>query len=393
MLHASHFVCQTLFFQHGWHVIWVLTAGYGDGHNTAARCVGEALRREAPAEQVIVSDLVSEVHPFLAHLSQSAYRIAIIRFPWAWRAFYQWLARPGIGAKSAAWMQPLLDAMEHRIRTERPPVIVSTYPFYAAALQVLRRKGVPVPPLVTVITDSVTVHPIWMSAPSDLYLVADEETRQVVTGAYGISADKVKVTGFPVSLEFLQAPEAPAADGSRHRVLYFPSTPAHHVAETLEALKPQLLNGVKLTMPVGKHGSRLYHALRRFTDANPAARVELIGWTQRIPELLQTHDLIITKAGGAILHEVLAARIPPVIDYVVPGQEEGNAEMVLKHQCGLRSLTPQETADCVRRLLANDAAEARSLRENMRALSIPDAAVRSARAVLQMAGGGPAAEG
>jgi hypothetical protein len=72
-----------------------------------------------------------------------------------------------------------------------------------------------------------------------------------------------------------------------------------------------------------------------------------------IPHLLQTHDVVICKAGGAILHEVLAAKIPAVIDYVVPGQEEGNAELLLRHDCALRSHTPQETGDCVRRLLEN----------------------------------------
>ena len=382
MLHASHFVCQPHFFQHGWHVIWVLTAGYGDGHNTAARCIADALRREAMAEDIVVTDLVSEVHPLLARMTQSAYQLAIIRFPWLWRALYRWLAKPGISGTGADWMQPLLKAMERRIERDRPRAIVSTYPLYAQALQALRNKGAKVPPLITVITDSVTVHPFWMSAPSDLYLVADEETRQVVMDQYGVTPDKVKVTGFPVSLDFMRPPPASPADAARHRVLYFPSTPACHVGKTLEALRPQLLEGVKLTMPVGKHGPRLHHTVRRFMDANPTAQVELIGWTQRIPELLQTHDLIITKAGGAILHEVLAARIPAVIDYVVPGQEEGNAEMLLNHHCALRSHSPAETAGCVRRLLENDAALAGTLRENMRKLSVPDAAVRAAQAVL-----------
>ncbi len=343
------------------------------------------MRRETPAEQVVVSDLLGEVHPLVASVTQSAYQVAIIRFPWVWRTFYRWLAHSGGAKADATCMQPLLNEVARRIEHNRPRAIVSTYPLYALALQALRNKGIQVPPLVTVITDSITVHPVWMSAPSDLYLVADEETRQVVINQYGIAPGKVSVTGFPVSLDFLHTPPAPAPDGARHRVLYFPSTPALHVAKTLQALRPQLLDGVKLTMPVGKHGSRLYHTIRRFTDANPKAQVELIGWTRRIPELLQTHDLLITKAGGAILHEVLAARIPPVIDYVVPGQEEGNAEVLLAHQCGLRSYSPAETAAHVRRLLNNGGTEARLMRENMLALSVPDAALRAARVILARA--------
>ncbi|MDB6137794.1 MAG: Processive 1,2-diacylglycerol beta-glucosyltransferase [Verrucomicrobiaceae bacterium] len=335
---------------------------------------------------MVVSDLVSEVHPLLAGGLKSAYQVAIIRFPALWRACYDLLAKPEVGSSSVRYLEPLLSAMTTRLERDRPRAIVSTYPLYAGLVQALKRRGVLVPPLITVITDSVSVHPIWMSAPSDLYLVADPETREVVVRRFHIPEGKVKVTGFPVSLDFMRSPPAPcAAAGAGHRILYFPSTTAGHVARTLRALRPQLLDGVHLTMPVGKHGSRLYHATRRFADENPGAHFELIGWTNRIPQLLQTHDVLITKAGGAILHEVLAARIPPVIDYVVPGQEEGNAAMLLDHQCGLRSHSPEETAACIRQLLENQAALAATMRENMRALSLPDAAVRAADAVLAAA--------
>ncbi len=391
IIHRNYALCQPfrlslpLFSARIAAVIWVLTAGFGDGHNTAARCIADALRQASPDEEMVVTDLVSEVHPLLAGVLKSAYQVAIIRFPSVWRALYDRLAKPNAGTSSVKYLEPMLCAMAARIDQDRPRAIVSTYPLYAGLVQVLKAKGIAVPPLITVITDSVSVHPVWMMAPSDLYLVADEETREVVVRQYCIAESKMQVTGFPVSLDFMRQPAPPANDGATHRVLYFPSTPASHVAQTLEALRPQLMDGVKLTMPVGKHGSRLYHVTRRFADANPGIRFELVGWTNRIPELLQTHDVLITKAGGAILHEVLAARIPPVIDYVVPGQEEGNAAMLLDNHCGLRSHSPQETAECVRRLLENQGSLGMTMRENMRPLSMPDAAMLSAHAVLAAA--------
>ena len=365
-------------------MIWVLTAGFGDGHNTAARCISEGLRQQAPTQEVLVSDLVSDVHPLFSRVLMAAYQFAIIRCPWAWKSFYHYLARPGVGVASVQRMPNLLKTMANRIELERPQAIVSTYPLYASLAQALKDQGVAVPPIITVITDSVTVHPVWMIAPSDLYLVADDETKDVVIQKYGVAENKVQVTGFPVSLDFMKAPQPPA-DDAKQRILYFPSTPAAHVEQTLEALKPLLLNGVKLTMPVGKHGPRLYHVTRRFIDANPSIKLELVGWTNRIPELLQTHDTLITKAGGAILHEVMAARIPPVIDYVVPGQEEGNAAQITDNHCGLRSTTPQETADCLRRMLENQGALAATMRQNMSKLSVPDASIRAANAVLAIA--------
>jgi processive 1,2-diacylglycerol beta-glucosyltransferase len=102
-----------------------------------------------------------------------------------------------------------------------------------------------------------------------------------------------------------------------------------------------------------------------------------------MPQLLRTHDVIICKAGGAILHEVLAAQTPAVIDYVVPGQEEGNAAYLVSRNCGVRTRTPAETANEVRRLLANNGAVAVEMQQNMIPVSIPDAARRTAEAALR----------
>lgn len=361
-------------------VILVLTAGFGDGHNTAAASVAEALRRLSPDEEVVVSDLITETLPRLADVLKGLYQVAITHLPSAWRALYKLLEKGDLDAGRDPWLRPLTLALKRRLETDRPRLIVSTYPLYAGLLAALRRQA-PMPPLVTVITDSTSVHPIWLKDPSDLFCVADEETLEVVA-RMGAAREKVRITGFPVSLQFVD-PAPPSVPGPS--ILYLPSTPAGHVAATLEALRPLLLSGTRLTLPVGKHRSRLYHVLRRFTDSLPSECVEIIGWTRRIPDLLRSHSLVICKAGGAILHEVMAARIPPVIDYVVPGQEEGNADYLLSRHCALRSTTPQETGEAVARLLEQDARLARQMRERMLPISVPDAALRVGREILDLA--------
>lgn len=363
-------------------MIWVLTAGFGDGHNTAARSVAEALRLQSPGQRVEVCDLISEAHPLLAGFSQAAYRAVITTFPALWKMAYHGFAKPGV-CESAKWIRPLVAALEHKLQNDRPQVIVSTYPLYSSLLAAVRARGVPVPPIVTVITDSITVHPSWTVAPSDLLCVADEDTRESVL-RLGVAPEVIHVTGFPVGLAFRQADSAPANERKPAQVLYMPSTSTGHVARTLEELRPLLQKGVHLTLQTGRHSSRLYQAIRRFLDLNPNLQVDVIGWTNRIPELLLSHDILISKAGGAILHEALAARIPAIIDYVVPGQEEGNAELLIHNHCGLRSHSPEETAVHLQRMLDNGLKLAKEMREAMRPLSAPDAAVRVAELALAL---------
>ncbi len=366
-------------------MILVLTAGFGDGHNTAARCVAEALRRKNPGEEVRVSDLISETHPMISDALKALYQLAITNLPSAWRLTFYLLEKIETGTRKEAWQIPMLNALSTIMERDKPRVVVSTYPLYAGLLAVLKME-MPVPPLVTVITDSISVHPVWMCGPSDAFCVADKETADVLPKIGGDPA-RAHITGFPVSLAFNDLLESTSSD-EKGRVLYLPSTSTSWFARTLEALRPQLAAGLHLTIPVGKHLPRLYQALRAFTDSMPQASVEIIGWTDRMPELLRTHDAVISKAGGAILHEVLAARCPSIIDYVVPGQEEGNAEYLLAHRCAIRSRSPQETADAVARLLENDRALGKEFRENMRPVSIPDAAMRVASVVEKTAGRG-----
>lgn len=360
-------------------MIWVLTAGFGDGHNTAARCVGEALRRMLPNEPVVVTDLVSEAQPVVAEALKAAYQLAITHVPSAWRAVYRLLENPKLAGDN--WLQaPLKQALVKGLETNRPRLIVSTYPFYSHLLSAVSDRSL-VPKLVTVVTDSTSVHPIWTSAPSDLFCVSDVETDEVLK-QQSVPAEKIRVTGFPVDLSFADPLPSVAASGTAQRILYLPSTPARTVAATLEALRPLLNSGVKLTIPAGRQWKRLYHTLRRFDDSLQPGQMEVIGWTQQMPQLLRTHDVIICKAGGAILHEVLAAQTPAVIDYVVPGQEEGNAAYLVSRNCGVRTRTPAETANEVRRLLANNGAVAVEMQQNMIPVSIPDAARRTAEAAL-----------
>lgn len=361
----------------------VLTAGFGDGHNTAAASTAAALSRICADETVEVCDLISEVQPRIATVLKNLYQQAITHFPSGWRMVYRMLEKSDVDPQDSAWLAPLVRGLREKIESDSPRLIVSTYPLYAALMDALRKQGYPVPPLVTVITDSISVHRIWLMQPSDLYCVADEETRAVVE-KLGVPAAKIRITGFPVSLQFTEK-LADESSPKEQRILYLPSTTGRRVGATLKALLPVLQKGVKLTLPVGKHGSRLYHVLRKFGDAHPETPIEVIGWTNRIPELLRTHDVVICKAGGAILHEVLAARIPAVIDYVVPGQEEGNAEMLLSRNCAIRTDSATDTAAAVESILAGGGKRGREMRANMLAISVPDAAMRTAHAALEKA--------
>ncbi len=362
-------------------MILILTAGFGDGHNTAARNVAAGLNQVAPQEETQIVDLFDRAHPHVSRLLKSGYQILITHAPKLWgRIFARTANMDFSGGGGIDILAGLRRALRELLLRVRPTAIVSTYPVYSKIIQSLRAEGLSVPPLFTVVTDSISIHPAWMLAPSNTYFVADEDSKQALA-TLGAEDEKIVVSGFPVHLDFCQ-PAQPLPELSQGRIIYLPSTDDVHVGATLESLRPLLVAGTHLTFPVGKHASRLYHTVRRFTDSLPNASIEVLGWTNKIPRCLQTHDLVICKAGGAILHEALAACCPAIIDFIVPGQEEGNAELLVKHDCGVISHSPAETGIQAARLLADNRAEAMRMKANALPLSEPDASLKIARTVL-----------
>jgi processive 1,2-diacylglycerol beta-glucosyltransferase len=198
----------------------------------------------------------------------------------------------------------------------------------------------------------------------------------------GVAAERIHVSGFPVNPAFTTAVERrPSAAGS---VLYLPSTSVRHVQATLQALRPLVTAGTRLTIAPGRHAQRLYRVLQSYSDeleTTGHGEVRVLGWCDRMADLLREHDVIVCKAGGAMLHEVMAGCRPAVVDWIVPGQEEGNAQMLLAVGGGVLSASPEDTAAQVQRLLADQQREARHMSTVMAAHSRPDAALRIAELV------------
>ena len=108
----------------------------------------------------------------------------------------------------------------------------------------------------------------------------------------------------------------------------------------------------------------------------------MLGWTNRIPELLMTHHVVISKAGGATTQESINALCPLLVSQIVPGQEEGNYELIRRHDAGALAETPAEIVSTLQRLFAHDARLWQHWRTNLGRLARPTAARAIARTVL-----------
>lgn len=358
--------------------VLVLTASFGEGHNTAARSIREALEATGEAE-VRVGDLYEDAVPMVNSTVKVGYSFAINRAPWIWRLIFLGLDRPGWMEKTMWAARALRAELDHAIVDFRPDIIVSTYPLYGYLFRDIqkRRLGVRMP-IVTVVTDSVGVNSAWYRCLSDAFVVADDETAELMV-ARGVPEKILHPLGFPVARYFATtSPDAPDA-GPPWKLLFMPSTQLHLTLRQIAALGE--LPGIELTVVTGRH-ARLFDAVKA-SGLVDGKKCTLIGWTDAMPRLLCEHHAFIGKAGGAIVQEAIAAQCPFLVSHLVPGQEEGNIALLERLGVGEPALgKPERLAALVDAAFANDARVWRGWKARLAQVSKADAAGDIARFLL-----------
>jgi len=362
--------------------ILLLTAGFGEGHNTAARCIAEALR-EQPGTEVKVADVYLETVPRFTKVLQAGYSLAINKYPFVWSAIFTMLDKPGRLEATLPFAANLREATRRIVEEFKPDAIVSTYPLYAYLLRELRRRGhaASSAPLFTIITDSTAINSSWYRGGSDVFVVADEETKGVLARG-GVEESLLQVLGFPVTPRLASLkPLEPVIHGAR-RLLYLPSSRSAHSIAVIREL--QKLPDTEITVVTGR--LKGLHAAIASSGIIDGVKSHLIGWTDKIPEMLCSHHLYIGKAGGAIVHEAMAAQCPVLVSHVVPGQEEGNIELLERHDIGrLAAHYPATLAASVEEIFSANATTWKRWKQNLKGLSKPAASREIAAAVLKAA--------
>ncbi len=362
--------------------VLILTASFGDGHNAAARNLSDALELLSNEAKVEVLDLFQSSYGSLNTVARKAYS-GLVRFaPALWGGIYSLLDKPALADNPYLKLGRLQKDLGHLLQDAQPDVVVSTYPVYATVIRDLYRDHAERPfRLVTVITDSITINSAWLQAPSDIYCVPNEATAAVLR-ARSIPAEQIKAFGFPVSPLFSElreaAPPDPGDDGP-YRILYLVNTGKKKLGKGLKRLLEREEN--HLTIAVGRNAylkASLTEKLKRY-----GSRVQVLGWTNQMPYLMLTHHVLIGKAGGAMVQEAIAARCPMIANQVIPGQEEGNAQLLVDNDIGAVASKPREVFEWVKNAFKRDARTWRRWRENLTKISRPDAALRIAQMLLE----------
>lgn len=362
--------------------ILILTAGFGEGHNSAAQSLCRAL--EAKAKPLCL-DPCALGAPVMNDRLQWLYREVTTHIPWLWRKTYESSDRRDFSKDDIFLMRKPEQKLKDLMLEHQPRAIVSTYPLYPYFLERIFASGVPRVPVFTVVTDSIEINAVWRKAPTDYWLVTDPRTKDGLIHQ-GLPADRIADLGFPVPPHFSDLESVPVDDPlDPFRILYFPTPKKPHVRRVSRELLEATNRDVHLTIVLGHNFRKLYSRAEEIKKSYPG-RVKIKGWTRQVPELINSHHLVVGKAGGATVHEALAADCPMLIHHLVPGQEEGNLALMRAMNGGFLADLPGSLSSYLRLMLMDDASLWREMKKNLALHARPSAAEDVANFVLEKMG-------
>lgn len=359
------------------HKILIFTAGYGEGHNTAARSLKAGFERFGGCDAQVL-DLFASTYGARNDFSRKAYLWMINHAPWIWQKAYSLLDRTRLLESLLFTLGRMEKALERLLEEQKPDAVMLTYPVYAFLLdRIYRGKERPFRQF-TVVTDSITVNSVWFRPSTHWFIVPNHDTARVLVQS-GIKESMIECAGFPVSPVFMESKVVRPEPGQIPKVLFMINFAKAHAPVLLSKLLG--IPGIDITVTAGRDDQLV--ASLQAVAARAGRNVHVYGWTDQIPQLLMENHLLISKAGGATVQEALAAKTPMVISQVVPGQEEGNARLLIEHGCGVLAEGDAAIVQTVADLFADGAARWKQKLQNLLPLSRPAAALEIARFVLQ----------
>jgi processive 1,2-diacylglycerol beta-glucosyltransferase len=325
--------------------ILIISSDTGGGHRSAAQALAVGLQRFWHGESIAVRIIkaVEDSH----HVTEKLVGLYnwLLRNKQGWMKYLYWAVnkfrpetREFFHKRSIGYLRDLFEKW-------CPHVVVSVHPLTQHIFgRILRELNLTSQiPLVTVVTDP--CYGFWKGWACDdvsLYLVANDDARQQLLD-YGVSSEKIKISGLPLHPKFREANETDAQTARKAFGLdpdkFTVFVNAGWIGGgNIPAIFRELVRGeldVQAIFLAGKN-----EELRR--EAEELAKtakfpVKVIGYSDEIEKLMQSANVMVSKLGGLTTFEALACRLPIIADATTPPmpQEAGTVKLISKRGAGI----------------------------------------------------------
>ena len=392
--------------------VLIMSASTGGGHNRAARAIKEELESRTIDNMSIECEIVDSlklVNNTMDKVISRGYEKSALYTPKAYGSVYRF-SETTIASKNEFKTNPLTSLMarkfKHLLNESTPDLIIGTHPFPMIALSTLKKNNnihslsrsesfykstkVDIPPMISVLTDY-TTHSTWIQNEIDYYIVGHEYVKELLVYE-GVDSEKVKAFGIPVEKSFLchrdretVLTELGLSPEKLTVLLMGGSFGAGNIKETLEDLIA-IDRDFQILVITGRN-EHLKDKLSKMLDSTIHNKnICLLGYTNKMNDILASIDVLISKPGGLTTTEALLNDVPMIVPYFIPGQEEENLDFLTNCGAALRT-TKKYSLPVLLKVLIDDPSRLDNLRKNIKSIRKFDSAVNISNLVVDILSG------
>ena len=354
--------------------VLILTTSYGQGHMAAAEAISEGIDMFAKQKvEVEIVDFTEIISSLLNKATKRMYMDTAKYLPHLYKLFFD-LTDTEAATKAINELNYVFSR-EKILRffiDKSPNLIICNSPHWQYIASLARQEELKNIPMVSVVTDIVTIHASWVVGNPDYFLAANQETALALQGM-DVPKKKIKTLGYPVKQEFYENHNKKEilrqlSIGANQKVILFLASglKPSFVQDTLEELAN--INIKTKTIVVTGRDDKLFGKLKSQHNHD----MMLINWTSNLSDFVAISDIVITKAGGSSVMECIVAKKPVIISKIIPGQESGNAEYISDNRLGIIALDPLSIADATIKILGEYQDFMKSLKKYTKGGSIKD---------------------
>ena len=341
--------------------VLILSCHTGEGHNSAARALADALEERGIEYEIV--DPVSFGGKKTSRNVSAAYNNIIKFVPVLFGLIY------GIGAAYEAsrlpspiyWANSLYaDKLNDYVKENGFDCVVCTHLYGMEAMTYLKRKAKTNVPVYGILTDYTAI-PFMRDTDLDGYFVGTEDVKEEMKRKK-FDVEKIFVTGIPVRAKFCESTEKSEA----RRLLSLPEEKKivlvmsggvgcgnlHSLCKEIEKRTDETYLFLVMTGNNEKLKERID---RDFADGG---KIRTLSFTKDVPLYMNAADVVVSKSGGLTTTEAAVANVPLVHLKAIPGCETKNAAIFEKYGMSRPTRNKKQAVYFAKSLAEdNDAAE------------------------------------
>jgi processive 1,2-diacylglycerol beta-glucosyltransferase len=319
--------------------VLIISTSTGSGHVAAGAALANAFTRDGRAAEVVHKDALHFANRLFRDLYSRGYTKMVQSAPtllgWAYRSSDEpWKTDPVRLRLDRLNTWPLIRF----IRQFDPHITVCTHFMPAGIISHLVETQQMHTRLAVVVTDF-DCHAMWLSRAFHRYFVAIDEAKAHLQ-ALGLPGHRITISGIPIDPSFstrvdhIAAREHYGLDPARTTLLLSAGALGLGPVEQIVAQFKHLRHDVQTVVLCGRDEA-LQNRVRDLVR-DQQSRFLVVGYAERMFELMQMADLFVGKPGGMTTAEALASGLPLVIFSPIPGQEERNSDHLLEEGAAVK---------------------------------------------------------